>query len=121
MSRGGSWLMAAIDREVVPGPAEALDGAGDVGRDHRAVAPRLPGHRVRHVQLDLRPLERRERVGDRVRVVPERTGVDDDRRARAPGGLDRVDERTFVVRLEVVELVAVRRRGRTSVADEIVE
>ena len=43
------------------------------------------------------------------RVVGERAGVDDDRRAAAAGAVDGVDELALVVRLQVLEL---RGRGR---------
>ena len=53
------------------------------------MAPVLPRLGVGDVQLDLHALERGERVGERERVVGERAGVDDDRRAPAARAVDR--------------------------------
>ena len=73
------------------------------------------------MQLDLDAVERLQRVGERVRVVGERTGVDDDRGAPATGRVDRVDELAFVVRLQVLERVTGRLGDRARVADHVVE
>ena len=73
------------------------------------------------MQLDFGAIERGERVGDRVRVVTERTRVDHDCDAGAARSLDRVDQRALVVRLVVVELVAVGLGRGASIADEVVE
>ena len=73
------------------------------------------------MQFDLHALERRERVGDRVAVVRQGARVADDRRAPAPRPVDRVDQRTFVVRLHVLELVSGLRGGLAGELDEVVE
>ena len=67
------------------------------------VPPRLAGVGVGEVQLDDRAVERGERVVERPRVVGERAGVDDDGRAPAPRGVDRVDQLALVVGLEVLD------------------
>src|SRR5260370_27537052 len=94
--------------EGVGGAPEAGDGPGDDGGEHRDVAPLLAGGRVRDVELDGDAVVGRERVGEAVRVVGEGPGVDDDRRAAAPGGLDRVDELAFMVGLQVLDVMAGR-------------
>jgi hypothetical protein len=51
------------------------------------------------VDLDLRPVERGERIMDRPGVVREGARVDDDRRASTSGGVDVLDQLAFVVGL----------------------
>src|SRR5579862_1660509 len=60
---------------------------------------------VREVHLDLHSFERRERVGERVRVMRERAGVDHDGRAATARPVDRVDQIALVVRLHVLDVV----------------
>ena len=90
-----------------PSARKPGDRAVDDRRDHRPVPPPLARVRVREVHLDLHALEHRERVGDRVRVVRERAGVDHDRRAPAARAVDRVDR----ARLRG-STAGARRRGR---------
>ena len=68
-------------------------------------ASRPPGSRG---ELDLHAVERGERVGQGERVVRERARVENDRRAPAAGVVDGVDQVALVVRLQVLELVALR-------------
>ena len=74
------------------------------GRDDRrrgATSSRADG--FERCSSTFTPVERGERVGERVRVVRERAGVDHDRVAAPARALDRVDEVALVVRLEVLE------------------
>ena len=94
-----------LDREPVTLGAQAGDRAVDDGRHDRHVPPAFARVRIGEVHFDLHSFEHRERVGDRVRVVRERARVDHDRRAPAARAVDRVDERAFVVRLHVLDVV----------------
>ena len=87
--------------------AEADDRPLGDGRHDARVAPRLAGVGVRQVQLDDGTVERGQRVVDAPRVVRERAGIDDDRRAPPAGAVDGVDELTLVVALERLDGQAV--------------
>ena len=105
-----AWRRRLRPRGGSPAAPKPGDGAGRrTGEITEVVAPVLTRCRVREVQLDLHAVERRQRVGERERVVRERAGVEHDRRAAAAGAVDGVDELALVVRLQVLELVAVRR------------
>ncbi len=114
-----SLAMRAVDGEAVPGGTEAGHRGGHVGRDHGVVAPVLARLGVGDVELDLHAFEGGERVGERERVVRERAGVDDDRRAPPASVVDGVDEVAFVVGLHVLEPVAAIARGGGGEIDEI--
>ena len=121
----GSWSSRAVERAVMRSsgceqatrPRRGRGGSrrrrsrrsmpAATGRDHRGVAPRLAGVRVRQVQLDDRTVEGGQGVVDRPGVVGERAGVDDDGGAAAAGRVDGLDQLALVVGLQVLE-----RRGR---------
>src|SRR4051794_34089025 len=75
------------------------------------MTPGFAGMRIREVDLDLHAREGRERVGERVCVVRERAGIEDDRSTPAARSLNRVDEDALMVRLQVLDIVAAFRRG----------
>ena len=76
---------------------------------------RLARRRVGQVDLDERPLDRQERVAQRDRRVGQPAGVDD--RDVEVAGVEPVDERPLVVRLEELDPEAelVRAAGDRSV------
>ena len=67
-----------VDSQVVAQPAEPADAAVGNRRDHRCVAPRLTGVRIRDVQFDHLPLERGQRVVEGPAVVRQGGRVHDD-------------------------------------------
>ena len=71
------------------------------------------------MHFDLHAVERRERVGERIRAVRERARVDDDRLAAATRTVDGIDEITFVVRLHVLHVVSQLRGGLLRERDEL--
>ena len=70
-----------LEGHLVAVRSEADEARGDEVGDDRLPPPLLPLVDVGQVHLDDRDRERLERVVDRPRVVRERAGVDDDRRA----------------------------------------
>ena len=80
---------------------------------------RLAGGGVGEVQLDDGAVEGGDGVVERPRRVAQRAGVDDQRVGPAAGGVDRLDQLALVVRLEMLELEAVARRGRLGRCDVV--
>ena len=108
VSRGAlaGVLVEEVDGFEIPAPAVAQDAVADDRLDDRDMAPRLAGHDVADVDLHDGALGAQQRVVERVAVVGQRAGVDDDGVVVTP--LDAVDEGTLVVRLQRRELVAQR-------------
>src|SRR5690606_31928006 len=80
--------------------AEARDLPGADGRHHRAPPERLARVDVGQVHLDGGQPDGRNGVAQRVAVVGERAGINDDGVKSPAGAVKRVDELAFVVRLE---------------------
>ncbi len=57
---------------------------------------------IRYVQLDLRPIERLQRIKDRDGGEGPGRGIDDDTGGAPSGGVDRLDEFAFEIRLTKV-------------------
>ena len=85
--------------QIAPGAETAnLPAAGR--RDDRGVAERLAGMDVAEVDLDGRQPHGGDRVPQRVGIVRERAGVDQDALGPAARLVDGIDQRALVVRLE---------------------
>src|SRR5262249_37287553 len=101
-----------VDRQRVAVDAEAAQARLGHRRDVGMVAKALAREDIADVDLDYRHIDRGNGVADGDRGVGVGAGVDDDSRGLlGAGGMDRIDDFPFVVRLQEFDLEGVAAGG----------
>src|ERR1017187_3200490 len=97
---GREEALHRLDRQFVARSPETGDRAIHHARQGAHVAKGLAGRGIRQVDLNLDPVKRAQRVGQRPRRVREGPGVEHDRHGRAVGPVHCLYEVAFKIRLE---------------------